>query len=469
MKIYKFGNIPTGSIRGMQEMLQLVNDSTPKIIVLSAPTETTEHLTKIAAHLFSRDTERAHDEISKLEFRFIDFANELFNDESIKQQAVDSIIDRFRTLWNFTRQRFTSVDEKDILSQGEFISSMLSGLYLKERGINNLLLNSLDFMRLTPEREPDLEYISKKLHTSMEANKHINVFLTQGHLCRNAYGETCFLKPDGDNASATLIGAALRAEEIRLWIGGNGIHSCDPHFVKHPAMVTQLSFDEAERFAHCGGTGFDPCCIFPARENNIPIRLFCSMDPTEKGTLISHIQSGESIKTITARDGICYIRFQSNRTLRPYLFISKIFDVFAKYHTPLCLFTSSGSDVSVAINDKEHLPNILHELSRYATTVVKDRMCILSVIGNIQWQYTGLETRILNALTAIPIRMISYGSNNNDVSLVIKAENKKEALQLLNDTLFKPSATMVSHTCAPTLNRSKWNNTDKPSFLLKKS
>ena len=454
MKIYKFGKIPTGSVQGMKGMLRLIDNSIPQIIVLSATTETTERLAGIAAHLFNRDTEQAHDEISRLEFRFIDFANELFNDESIKQQAVDSIIDRFRTLWNFTRQRFTSVDEKDILAQGEFISSMLVSLYLKEQGINNRLLNSLDFMRLAPEEEPDMEYIGTKLHLLLAEHKSTNVFLTQGHLCRNAYNETCYLKQGGDDVSATLIGAALQAQEVCLWTDSKGVHRCDPRFVKHPAMVKQLSFDEAEQLAYCGWTGFNPHCILPARENNIPIRLLCSMEPAEGGTLISNSQSGENIKAITARDNIYYIKFQSNRTLRPYLFISKIFDTFAKYHTSLCLFASSGSDVSVAINDKERLSHILHELSRYAATVVKDHMCILSAIGNMQWQCAGFEARIINALATIPIRMISYGSNNNNVSLVIRAEDKREALQRLNDTLFAPCHANPSQIHVPTLKHS---------------
>lgn len=438
MKVYKFGKISTGSVREMKEMLPLIDNGIPKIIILSATAETMEHLTQIALYLFSRETEQAHDEISKLEFKFIDFANELFNSESIKQQAVDFIIDRFRTLWNFTRQRFTSADEKDILAQGEIISSMLVSLYLKEQRIDNQLLNSLDFMRMTPEEEPDTEYIGEKLRLLLAEHKLTNIFLTQGHLFRNVYNETCYLKQGEDDVSATLIGAAIQAQEVCLWTDGKELHSCDPYFVKHPAMVKQLSFDEAEQLIHCGWSKIDPHCILPAKNNNIPIRLLCSMDPTEEGTLISNLQNEDNIKVVTARDNIYYIKFQSNQTLRPYLFISKIFDTFAKYHTSLCLLTSSGSDVSVAINDKERLSQILHELSRYASTVVKDHMCILSVIGNMQWQYAGFEAQIINTLDSIPIRMISYGSNNHSVSLLIRVEDKRKALQRLNDTLFTP-------------------------------
>lgn len=438
MKVCKFGGTSVGSVERMKSVAKLISDGMPKIVVLSATAGTTDHLDKIAAHLFDREIELAHTEITKLEFKFVDFVNELLHEDVIRKQAIDYILERFRLLWNFTKGSFMAADEKEVLAQGELISSALMSFYLKEQHINNALLCAFDFMRTGPEGEPDTEYIEKNLRAVLELHPGVEMFITQGFVCKNVYNETDNLKRGGSDYSASLIGAAIQAEEIQIWTDIDGMHNNDPRIVEHTRPVKSLSFEEAERLAYFGAKILHPFCIAPARDKNIPVRLLNSMDPTAEGTLISGKQDDRVIKAIAAKDSILYIKFESNHSLRPYLFISKIFDTFAKYRTSLCLLASSNLDVSVAIDNQDSLSHIIRELSKYARVLVEDRMSIVSIVGNMKWQYTGFEAKIMGALKEIPLRMISYGSNNSDVSLVIKAIDKKKALQSLSDTLFEP-------------------------------
>ncbi len=438
MKVYKFGGTSVGTVERMKHVAELISESTPKIVVLSATAGTTNHLEEIAASLFNRDIEQAHEKITRLEFQFIDFANELLTDESTKREAIDYILDRFQRLWQFINDEFTSVEEKEVLAQGELISTALLHFYLRERKIANILLSAFDFMRTGPEGEPDLKYIEEKLQVQLAQYPGINLFITQGYICKNAYNETDNLKRGGSDYTASLIGAAIRAEEIQIWTDIDGMHNNDPREVTGTRSVKHLSFNEAEQLAFYGAKILHPFCIAPARKRNIPVRLLNSMNPQAEGTLISDLQDDNIIKAIAAKDHIIYIKFESNHNLCPYLFISKIFDIFAKYRTPLCLLVSSNLDVSVAIDDCTRLSNIISELRQYAHVLVEDRMTIVSVVGNMQWEYAGFEAKIMEALKDIPLRMISYGSSNNDVAFVIKNTDKKRALQALNDKLFQP-------------------------------
>lgn len=436
MKVCKFNGSAIGSVESMKRVAGLIADGTPRIVVLSATAGISEQLEKITAHLFSRAQEPAHDEITRLEFKLIDFVNELIKNESIKKEAVNYILERFQSLWNFTKQTFVSADEKEVLAQGELITSAIMGFYLKEQKVANTLLCAFDFMRIGIDDEPDMAFISEKLHNAIQAHPDATLFITQGAICRNAYGETDYLKQGGSDYSAALMGAALQAEEIELWTDFDRMQNGDPCLVKGTQPVKTLSYEEAKHLSTFSKQLLHPQCLVPARLTNIPIRLMNLAAPTSCGTLISNDCNNEVIKTVTTKDAIMFLKFESNNTLRPYLFISKIFEIFAKYRTPLCLLASSNIGVSVATDNQNFLSNIIRELKRYADILVEDRMTIVSVVGNMKWQYAGFEARILGALKEVPLRMISYGSNSNDISLVIKATDKQKALQSLNDTLF---------------------------------
>lgn len=334
MKVCKFGGTSVGTVERMKHVATLIKDATPKIVVLSATAGTTNHLEEIAANLFNREIEQAHDRITRLEFQFIEFANGLLTDEKLKREAIDYILDRFQQLWKFTKNSFTSVEEKEVLAQGELISTALMHFYLRELKIPNALLCAFDFMRIGPDNEPDLEYIEQKLREQLACHPGINLFTTQGFICKNAYNETDNLKRGGSDYTASLIGTALQADEIQIWTDIDGMHNNDPREVSGTRPVKRLSFNEAEQLAFYGAKILHPFCIAPARLRNIPVRLLNSMEPSAEGTLISNLQDDNIIKAIAAKDHIIYIKFESNHNLCPYLFISKIFDIFAKYRTP---------------------------------------------------------------------------------------------------------------------------------------
>ena len=441
MRIYKFDGNATASVRGMQHVAKLIQDNTSKIVVLSAPKDVTKHLGEVAASFFNRNIEKAHDKITRLEFQFIDFANELLTNDTIKHEAIRGILDCFQAIWKYSMEPFYSTDEKEILAQGELLTSTLLGFYLQEQGMDNSVICAFDFIRTGMNGEADEGYISQKVKEICKAYPNTHLFLTQGSICRNAFGETDYLKQGGSDYTAALIGTAIQAEEIRIWTDVD-IHSNDTLVVKDADTIKNLSFSEAERLIYFNPQILHPLCLATAWKENIPIRLLNPMNPTSEGTYISANRLNENmVKAVATKDSITYIRFESNHTLRPYMFISKIFDIFAKYKTMPCLLTSSNDNISVATDDRNFLSLILRELNKYARIWVEDKMSIISVVGNMKSSCIETEARIMDALRNIPLKMISYGSDENDVSLVVKVTDKAEVLRLLDEKLLKKAST----------------------------
>lgn len=440
MRIYKFDGNATASVRGMQHVAKLIQDNTSKIVVLSAPKDVTKQLGEVAASFFNRNIEEAHDKITRLEFQFIDFANELLTNDTIKHEAIRGILDCFQAIWKYSMEPFYSTDEKEILAQGELLTSTLLGFYLQEQGMDNSVICAFDFIRTGMNGEADEGYISQKVKEICKAYPNTHLFLTQGSICRNAFGETDYLKQGGSDYTAALIGTAIQAEEIRIWTDVD-IHSNDTLVVKDADTIKNLSFSEAERLIYFNPQILHPLCLATAWKENIPIRLLNPMNPTSEGTYISANRLNENmVKAVATKDSITYIRFESNHTLRPYMFISKIFDIFAKYKTMPCLLTSSNDNISVATDDRNFLSLILRELNKYARIWVEDKMSIISVVGNMKSSCIETEARIMDALRNIPLKMISYGSDENDVSLVVKVTDKAEVLRLLDEKLLKKAS-----------------------------
>ena len=440
MRIYKFDGNATASVRGMQHVAKLIQDNTSKIVVLSAPKDVTKHLGEVAASFFNRNIEEAHDKITRLEFQFIDVANELLTNDTIKHEAIRGILDCFQAIWKYSMEPFYSTDEKEILAQGELLTSTLLGFYLQEQGMDNSVICAFDFIRTGMNGEADEGYISQKVKEICKAYPNTHLFLTQGSICRNAFGETDYLKQGGSDYTAALIGTAIQAEEIRIWTDVD-IHSNDTLVVKDADTIKNLSFSEAERLIYFNPQILHPLCLATAWKENIPIRLLNPMNPTSEGTYISANRLNENmVKAVATKDSITYIRFESNHTLRPYMFISKIFDIFAKYKTMPCLLTSSNDNISVATDDRNFLSLILRELNKYARIWVEDKMSIISVVGNMKSSCIETEARIMDALRNIPLKMISYGSDENDVSLVVKVTDKAEVLRLLDEKLLKKAS-----------------------------
>ena len=437
MKVMKFGGTSVGSPAHMKEVTQLVTKSgEPVFVVLSAMAGTTNSLVEISDYLYKKNPEGANEVINILEKKYMKHIDELYSTEEAKKETRDFIVTEMNYLRSFTKELFTSFEEKSIVAQGEMMSTNMVVNYMKEQGIKAVLLNALDFMRTDKNSEPDPIYIREKLSAVMEKNEGQQVYITQGFICRNAYGEIDNLQRGGSDYTASLVGAALNAEEIQIWTDIDGMHNNDPRVVDKTAPVHQLHFEEAAELAYFGAKILHPTCVQPAKYAGIPVRLLNTMDPDAEGTTISNQTEYGKIKAVAAKDNIIAIKIKSSRMLLATGFLRKVFEIFESYQTPIDMVCTSEVGVSMSIDNSAHLGEIVDELKKYGTVTVDTNMCIICVVGDLDWSNIGFETIALDAMKSIPVRMVSYGGSNYNISFLIREEDKKRALQSLSDTLF---------------------------------
>lgn len=437
MKVMKFGGTSVGSPSRMKEVVNLVTKSgEPVFIVLSAMSGTTNSLIEISDYLYKKNPEGANEVINMLEKKYMKHIEELYTTDEMKQNTREFIASEMNYLRSFTKELFTSFEEKSIVAQGEMMSTNMVVNYMKEQGIKAVLLNALDFMRTDKNSEPDPTYIREKLSAIMEKNPDNQVYITQGFICRNAYGEIDNLQRGGSDYTASLIGAAINAEEIQIWTDIDGMHNNDPRVVEKTEPVHHLHFEEAAELAYFGAKILHPTCIQPAKYAGIPVRLLNTMDPEAEGTTISNQTEYGKIKAVAAKDNIIAIKIKSSRMLLATGFLRKVFEIFESYQTPIDMVCTSEVGVSMSIDNSAHLGKIVDELKKYGTVTVDTGMCIICVVGDLDWSNIGFETMTLDAMKNIPVRMVSYGGSNYNISFLIREEDKKRALQSLSDTLF---------------------------------
>lgn len=437
MKVMKFGGTSVGSPERIKNVCKLItNSGEPTFVVLSAMSGTTNSLVEITDYLYKKNQEGASEIINRLEEKYIKVANELFSTEEYKSKALDFLKGEFEYLHSFTKDFFTSFEEKAIVGQGEIISTNLTAYYLEEQNVKVVLLNALDFMRTDKNGEPDMQYIKEKLGEIMAAHPDYQIYLTQGFICRNAYGEVDNLLRGGSDYSASLIGAAIQADEIQIWTDIDGMHNNDPRFVEHTEAVRQLNFEEAAELAYFGAKILHPTCVQPAKYAGIPVRLKNTMDPEAEGTIIDNVTVRGNIKAVAAKGNITAIKIKSSRMLGAAGFMRKVFDIFESYQTSIDMITTSEVGVSMSIDNTAHLTDIVDELKKYGTVTVDTDMCIICVVGDLDWSNVGFETIATDAMKDIPVRMISYGGSNYNISFLIREADKKKALQNLNRVVF---------------------------------
>ena len=437
MKVMKFGGTSVGSPSRMKEVVNLVTKSgEPVFIVLSAMSGTTNSLIEISDYLYKKNPEGANEVINMLEKKYMKHIEELYTTDEMKQNTHEFIASEMNYLRSFTKELFTSFEEKSIVAQGEMMSTNMVVNYMKEQGIKAVLLNALDFMRTDKNSEPDPTYIREKLSAIMEKNPDNQAYITQGFICRNAYGEIDNLQRGGSDYTASLIGAAINAEEIQIWTDIDGMHNNDPRVVEKTEPVHHLHFEEAAELAYFGAKILHPTCIQPAKYAGIPVRLLNTMDPEAEGTTISNQTEYGKIKAVAAKDNIIAIKIKSSRMLLATGFLRKVFEIFESYQTPIDMVCTSEVGVSMSIDNSAHLGEIVDELKKYGTVTVDTGMCIICVVGDLDWSNIGFETMTLDAMKNIPVRMVSYGGSNYNISFLIREEDKKRALQSLSDTLF---------------------------------
>lgn len=437
MKVMKFGGTSVGTAQRMKDVSQLITkDGESKIVVLSAMSGTTNSLVEISDYLYKKNTEGANNIINRLEQKYIGHANELYDTDEYRNKTLTFLKEEFGYLRSFTKGLFTSFEEKAVLAQGEIISTNMVTNYLQERGVKTILLSALDFMRTDKNAEPDFSFIKERLSETLEATPGYEIYITQGFICRNAYDEVDNLLRGGSDYTACLIGAAIQSEEIQIWTDIDGMHNNDPRVVEHTEPVRQLFFEEAAELAYFGAKILHPTCIQPAKFAGVPVRLLNTMDPTAPGTLINNTIQRGTIKAVAAKDNIISIQIQSSRMLLAYGFLRKVFEIFESYKTSIDMVCTSEVGVSVTIDNKSYLKDIIADLMKYGTVTVDEDMCIICVVGDLDYSNVGFETLAANAMKEIPVRMISYGGSNHNISFLVKAADKKRALQSLSNTLF---------------------------------
>jgi aspartate kinase len=437
MKVMKFGGTSVGKPERMHEVAKLITaDPEKKIVVLSALSGTTNALVEIGRSAASFEREKADEQIKKLNSHYHLFIEQLLKTAKAREQAHSIIREHFEFLGIILRISFSEALNKDILAQGELLSTKLFSVYLEEKGIPHILLPALEFMLIDAEDEPQLDQIRIRLRELLSKYPEHKLFVTQGYICRNAKGEVDNLKRGGSDYTASLVAAAIQATVCEIWTDIDGMHNNDPRIVKKTMPIEQLSFDEAAELAYFGAKILHPTCIWPTQQQNVPVKLLNTMQPTAPGTVIQKTASTSGVKAIAAKDGIMVINIKSSRMLLAYGFLRKIFEVFEKYKTSIDMVTTSEVAVSITIDNGSHLPHILRELEPFGTTEVEADQTIVSIVGNEIAETKDVLNKLFEGLSQIPVRMVSYGGSKHNVSVLIPSSYKNQTLRQLNVKLF---------------------------------
>jgi aspartate kinase len=437
MKVMKFGGTSVGSPQRMNQVLDLITvDTTPKVVVLSALSGTTNALVNISNAIADGYRNEAAKKIEELEKHYRSFVDNLVATETGKQKANAIVSEHFEFLNIILKISFSEALNKDILAQGELLSTKLFCVFLEEKNIDHVLLPALEFMSIDATGEPQIGSIKVKLSQLLQHYPGNKLFITQGYICRNAKGEVDNLKRGGSDYTASLIAAALNAEVCEIWTDISGLHNNDPRIVNKTVAVEYLSFDEAAELAYFGAKILHPACIWPARSYNIPVKLLNTMEPDAAGTTINQAALSVGVKAVAAKDGIIAINIKSSRMLLAYGFLRKIFEVFEKYKTSIDMIATSEVAVSVTIDDPTNLQQIIKELEPLGTVDTDTDQTIISIVGNEIAQSQDILQKLFNSLNSVPVRMVSYGGSHHNISLLVPSNYKKTALQSINSGVF---------------------------------
>ncbi|MBA4300597.1 aspartate kinase [Algoriphagus alkaliphilus] len=437
MKIMKFGGTSVGRPERMHQVKDLITrGDEPTIVVLSALSGTTNALVGIGDALASGDKALAKERIDTLYSHYLGFYPALLGKAPTRAKAEAIIKEHFEFLNILLKISFNEAINRDILAQGELLSTKLFYTLLEELEIPAVFLPALDFMSIDENSEPELGKISEKLTAILSQYPDGRLFITQGYICKNHKNEVDNLKRGGSDYTASLIAAAIKASVCEIWTDIDGMHNNDPRIVDKTRPIAELSFDEAAELAYFGAKILHPASIWPAQLYNVPVRLLNTMEPSAHGTLIKESVETKGVKAIAAKDGITAIKIKSSRMLLAYGFLRRIFEVFEKYKTPIDMITTSEVAVSVTIDDLSHLEQIISELQAFGTVEVDRNQAIICVVGNMVSETKGAIKSVMDSLVDIPVRMVSYGGSRHNVSILVDAQYKNPALKSLNEGVF---------------------------------
>ena len=437
MKILKFGGSSVGSPERIKSLLKLINPDEKQLLVLSAVAGTTNALVEIGTAFENGDKKLALEITEDLYLKYNSFIRELFTSTEGLENAQSLVNYHFDSIKEFANEHFTAIESKMILAKGELISTTLLHFYLSEIAVESVLLPALDFMKIDDENEPIVPFITEHLGAILSEHPDCKLFITQGFICRNSFGEIDNLRRGGSDYTASLIGAAIQADEIQIWTDIDGMHNNDPRIIQGTKPIANLCFDEAAELAYFGAKILHPQSVFPAQRYNVPVRLLNTLDPEKAGTLISKDGlTKNGVKAIAAKDDIIAIRIHSSRMLLAYGFLRRVFEVFERYKTPIDMITTSEVAISLTIDNTKFIDEIVKELSDFGTVDVDRNQTIICVVGDFSVEQHGYASRVLDAIKHLSIRMISYGGSDYNISLLLDTKDKVEALKSLHNRLF---------------------------------
>jgi aspartate kinase len=437
MKVLKFGGTSVGNVENMNAVMKLITDGEKKLIVLSAMSGTTNALVEISDYLYKKNKDVARSQIGKLESKYKKVVDKLFEADTRKQEGLKIVKKSFDTIRKQANGVFGPIKEQTILAQGELISTAFFTQLMLENGHKTKLLPALDFMRIDEEKAADLQAIKTNIAKVLEEVGEADYYITQGFICRNEKEEIDNLQRGGSDYTASLIGAAIEADEIQIWTDIDGFHNNDPRYVTNTKKIEQLSFDETAELAYFGAKILHPQTVLPAKLHNIPVRLKNTMNPTDSGTLITSETSGSGIKAVAAKDGITAIKIKSDRMLMAYGFLKSVFEIFEFFKTPIDMISTSEVAVSLTIDNTRKLKDIIKELKEYGEVQIDENQTIICIVGDIIAEERGFAAKVFDALEGIPIRMISYGGSRHNISLLVSTNHKQETLQAISDNLLE--------------------------------
>ncbi len=436
MKVLKFGGTSVGSIENMCNVKNIINNGNKKIVVLSAMSGTTNLLVAIANDIANKEPNEAIDKINKLHETYTVTIDKLLTSKVLNEEVKGYVSSVFDFLIACTYKAFSIGLENNIVAQGELLSTYMFNSYLQQEGISSVLLPALSFMRIDEDKEPNIPYIKENFEVAINTAKNSDIYITQGFICLDDNDEVSNLQRGGSDYTATIIGAAIKAEEVQIWTDIDGMHNNDPRYVENTNPISNLSFDEAAELAYFGAKILHPQTVTPVRADNIPVRLKNTMNPDAHGTLISNITSENGIKAIAAKDNITAIKIKSARMLQAHGFLKKVFEIFETYRTSIDMITTSEVAVSLTIDDDRNLDKIIKELEKVATIEIDKNQSIICLVGHSVVNHQDTY-KLFQILQDVKIRMISYGGSKNNISLLVDTKDKINSLQKLNDYLFE--------------------------------
>lgn len=436
MKVLKFGSATIANSDKIKHIASIISKQENNIVVLSSIQGTSDLLAEAAKYYYNRNAEGAIEILNSLEKEYRQLIAELLSDAKIVEIALGYLVDSISYLQGFSEEMFTLFEERALMAQGELMSSTLFSLILKEKGLQVHVLPALDFMRMDRNEAPDSLYIKENLQKVLSESPQNCIYLTQGYICRNVFGEVDDLRKGGSDYTAAIIGAAVKAEEIQIWADMDVMLNINPKYVKNARIIDRLNFDEAAELAYFGSKILHPTCVLPAKLAGVPVRLMNTQKVTEKGTFISNETQQGTVKAVGARDNIVAIKLKSGRMLLAHGFLRRVFEIFERYTTSIDMLASSEIGISLTIDDCKNLDSIVNELKKLGTVSVDKDMVIISVVGDFVMNNDNIGSNILDSIKMVPVRMVSYGGSNLSFSFLIEKKDKERTLQILSERLF---------------------------------